>query len=173
MVVPAQKPFRSRQDYATPSNIIEAVKRRLLIDEFLFDFAADADNAKAAMFWGEAEDSLSKSADEWAVRCRSGHGFGWLNPPFARIGPWARRCMETKRLGGSVVLLVPAAIGANWYRDYVDGHASVLALNGRIAFMPDRPQWLYPKDCILCLYSPSIAPGFAVWTWRDARRPAA
>jgi hypothetical protein len=43
----------------------------------------------------------------------------------------------------------------------------VLLLNGRLAFMPDKPAWLYPKDCILCLYGPFVEPGYEVWNWRE------
>ena len=27
---------------------------------------------------------------------------------------------------------------------------------------------LYPKDCVLALYSPALAPGSEVWDWRHA-----
>jgi hypothetical protein len=34
--------------------------------------------------------------------------------------------------------------------------------------MPDKPTWLYPKDLILCVYSPDIAgPAMPqIWDWR-------
>ena len=93
-----------------------------------------------------------------------------MNPPYTDIGPWARKCRETKDAGGQVALLVPTSVGANWFRDHVDGHAHVLYLNGRLAFMPDQPTWLFPKDCLLALYSPALAPGSEVWDWRQAPR---
>ena len=60
-----------------------------------------------------------------------------------------------------MAFLVPAAVGSNWFRDYVDGKALVLLLNGRLSFDGAGP---YPKDCILCLYG--IEPGYEVWSWR-------
>ena len=39
--------MRSKQDYATPAVFLEAVKRRLGIRTFPFDFAADAQNSVA------------------------------------------------------------------------------------------------------------------------------
>lgn len=165
MTQPEQKPGRSKQNYGTPKNFLDAVKQRLCITEFAFDFAADSQNAKADRYWGEAEDSLGYSGGEWRILC--GSGWGWLNPPFSDIAPWALRCLEMKAGGGSIAFLVPAGVGANWFRDYVDGQALVLLLNGRLAFMPDKPTWLYPKDCILCLYSPNIEPGYEVWNWRE------
>jgi phage N-6-adenine-methyltransferase len=168
---PEQKPGRSKQDYATPDAFIRAVKARLGIIDFMHDFAADVTNAKAVNYFDEARDALRVS--QWEAHC--GSGWGWLNPPFASIGPWAKRCLQTKEAGGQIALLVPAGVGANWFRDYVDGHALVLLLNGRLAFMPDKPNWLYPKDCILALYSMSIPAGYEVWNWRktlSAKRAA-
>jgi phage N-6-adenine-methyltransferase len=161
-MAPIQKPGRSKQDYATPHNFLTAVKRLLSIDRFTFDFAADYQNAVAPAFYDVTVDALSKS--DWSYRC--GSGWGWLNPPYANIGPWAKKCQQCKKEGGQIAFLVPAGVGANWFRDYVDGVAKVLLLNGRLAFMKDKPTWLYPKDCILCLFSPSIKPEYAVWSWK-------
>lgn len=171
MAMPAQKPHRSKQDYATPRPFLTALKRRLRIDDFCFDFAASPDNAVVPQYWSEADDSLDKSLDEWIEKC--GHlrdqepRWGWLNPPFEKIEPWAWYCSHVRERAGSIAFLVPASVGANWFRDEVDGKALILMLNGRLAFMPDRPTWLYPKDCICCLYSPRIVPGYEVWNWRE------
>src|SRR5882762_6462491 len=80
------------------------------------------------------------------------------------------------------VVLVPAAVGANWWRDHVHQRANVVFLNGRLCFIPDweTQLWgpgekfeadpvdgklfdlvgqrkfltkpLYPKDCALLWY---------------------
>jgi phage N-6-adenine-methyltransferase len=168
MTQPEQKPFRSKQNYGTPENFLMATKLRLTIDRFAFDYAADSDNAKARRFWTQDDDSLRHSGHDWAMVCEG--GWGWLNPPFTTIGQWAKKCREMKAAGGSIAFLVPAAVGANWFRDHVDGYALVLLLNGRLGFMPEKPTWLYPKDCVLCLYSPDIAPGYEVWDWRKHRQ---
>lgn len=172
MSQPEQKPGRSKQDYATPPVFIEAVKHRLGIDAFTFDFAADESNAKAPFWWDEQINALAQPVEQWADRCRD--GWGWLNPPFALIGPWAKRCAEVAaQTDGKIAFLVPAAVGANWYRDHVHrAHARVLFLNGRIPFMPDKPKWLYPKDCILVLYG--LGNQWSdVWTWRESTRKVA
>lgn len=172
MSQPEQKPGRSKQDYATPENFIAATKTLLGIERFAFDFAADVTNAKALRWWSEDVDSLSMMPSDWVAKIDG--GWGWLNPPFSKIKPWALRCSQVRAAGGSIAFLVPAGVGANWYRDYIHGQALVLALNGRLAFMPDKPDWLYPKDCILCLYSPKVPPGFDVWSWAlGTRRLAA
>ncbi len=158
--MPVQKPYRSKQDYRTPAIFLEATMRLLAIRNFTFDYAADAENTVAPEYYSETGDALS--LPEWPVR----PGWGWLNPPFTKIGPWAMRCRDLGRRGGKVALLVPAAVGSNWFRDYVADQAAVLFLNGRLAFMPDHPTWLYPKDCILALYGLDCWPRYEVWSWK-------
>jgi phage N-6-adenine-methyltransferase len=141
--MPEQKPGRSKQDYSTPRDFLDAVRRRLGIANFTFDFAADQENAITTHWWGERDDSLSKPTELWKFVTRD--GWGWLNPPFAKIEPWTIKCMEAGQLGARIALLVPAGVGANWYRDYVDGHAHVLALNGRLCFINDWPHTIDPS----------------------------
>jgi hypothetical protein len=185
--MPEQKPGRSRQNYATPTNFLDATRRRLGITEFVFDFAAEDHTTVARHYWTAEVDSLAQPIDNWAAWLRHLDGWGWLNPEFADIGKWASRCAAVRALGQRVALLVPAGVGANWFADYVDGHARVLLLNGRLCFIEDwattidpaslkpgkgPPRYytsepLYPKDCILCLYDPAIPSGYEVWRWKD------
>lgn len=163
MSPPRQKPGRSKQDYSTPRAFLTAVKRRLHIEAFTFDFAADRRNRKSPDFWSAKDNSLRKSPFEWAQA--AGAGWGWLNPPFGDIEPWAKACWAAELHGASIAFLVP--MGApNWFVEHVHHRALVLALNGRLAFIEGQPKELYPKDCMLCLFSPLVAPGFDVWSWK-------
>lgn len=156
-VMPIQKPGRSKQDYATPPEFIAAVKSLLDISEFCIDLAADESNAQAIHYYTEEDDALVQDWTEWAWG-----GWCWLNPPFANIEPWAKKCKEAAQRGVFIAFLVPAAVGSNWFRDHVDTWAHVLLLNGRISFDGKAP---YPKDCVLCLYGP-MHQGYEVWDWR-------
>lgn len=160
-MMPRQVKHSSKQDYGTPPAFIAASLRRLRIIRYKFDFAADATNHKAAEYWGEASNSLERNAEEWAAKVHG--GWGWLNPPFKDITPWARKCAEAEDAGAHIAFLVPASVGANWFSDYVHQRALVLALNGRLDFIPGA---MYPKDCMLCLFGPTVSPGFDVWSWR-------
>ena len=162
MPVPVQKPGRSEQTFVTPHAFIAATKRLLQIDAFAFDFAASCCNTQASQYFDDATDAMVFSGKGWAERVVG--GWGWLNPPYTDIEPWVERCKDAKRAGAHIALLVPASVGADWFRDHVDGHAQVKFLNGRLGFLPDQPKALYPKDCILCLYG--ARPGYAVWSWR-------
>jgi DNA N-6-adenine-methyltransferase (Dam) len=171
--MPAQKPGRSRQDYATPKIFIDAVKAHFGIKRFDFDLAAVRANAVDNL--GPAD--LYLGPDHSNVMCRDALLFDWsrtpkgnlwLNPPFAHIAPWAAKCNTARRwvMRGGIVtrrrifLLVPAAVGANWWRDSVHNKARVVFLNGRIYFDGVSP---YPKDCALCVYGDK--PGYEIWSW--------
>lgn len=156
MPMPAQKPGRSRQDYRTPPALLAAVRRRFGIREFAIDLAASPDNTVAPLFYTATDDAL---VQPWRTK---GGGWGWCNPPFAELEPWVMKAAHESKIGAKVLMLVPASI-ANWWRDWVDGWACVLLLNGRITFVGETKP--YPKDCALLVYGPDVAPGYRVWSW--------
>lgn len=154
---PPQKPGRSKQDYRTPPLFLDAVRRRFGITAFSIDLAADEGNTVAPLFYTEADDALKQP---WRTADRN---WAWCNPPFANIAPWVEKAYRSTRVGARVLMLVPAGVGANWWRDWVDGKAFVLFLNGRITFVGETMP--YPKDCVLLVYGPDVAPGSTVWSW--------
>jgi phage N-6-adenine-methyltransferase len=183
MTMPAQKPGRSRQDFQTPDDFLDAVKHRLGITAFAIDLAADDGNTVADLFYDKDQNALVQS---WAV----GPGWNWLNPEFGDIGPWVEKawaeCLRQDEIVRTAVL-VPAGVGSNWWRDWVHEKAQVLLLNGRLCFIKDwettidpasvkrgddPPRCytsapLYPKDCCLLLYEAAEpSTWYAVWDWR-------
>lgn len=159
-MAPVQKPGKSRQDYQTPLELIEAVGRRLNIDKFSFDLAASKENAVAEQFYTEEDDALIQP---WAMP-----GWHWCNPPFGKLRPWVKKAWDEVQLGARVVMLVPAGVGSNWWKDYVHDKAHVLFLNGRLIFgVGGKPEAApYPKDCAILLWTPFVFGGYEVWDWR-------
>jgi len=164
MSPPKQKPGRSKQDYVTPRVFWETVKGGLGIKRFAFDLAASADNTVARYFFHEGDDALSQDWGRFKDK-----GWCWLNPPYAHIEPWVRKCWEETQKGCKIAVLLPAAVGSNWFRDWVHGKATLVCfLNGRLAFIPDKPHELYPKDNILALFDGLVeTTRYAVWDWRE------
>ena len=154
--MPPQKPGRSKQDYGTPWGLIRAVEYRFGV--LMYDLAASDDNHKADMWATEEEDSLVL---DWSALPA---GLLWLNPPFADITPWAKKCAAEKNRGARILMLVPASVGSNWFAEHVHGQAMVYALAPRLTF--EGCAQPYPKDCMLCHYSPIVGPGFSVWRWK-------
>lgn len=159
MAMPEQKPGRSKQDYRTPENFLTAVRRRLGIQQFYRDLAADADNAVCPVFYTKEDDAFQQ---DWSTGPQPSFRWNWLNPPFAKIEPWVRKAWECQ-WNSQTALLVPAGVGSNWWRLWVHGRAEVLLLNGRLTFVGETT--CYPKDCCLLLYGPDREPTYDVWTW--------
>lgn len=127
------------------------------------DLAADSTNTAALKFYSIEEDSLSQDwtslpPREWA----------WCNPPFSHIQPWVKKAYESKQ---RIVMLLPASVGANWWRDWVHNKARILCLNGRITFGGCTQS--YPKDCVLLQYAPYIIPAYKIWSWNEDVDPVA
>lgn len=146
----------SRQDYETPWELIRVVESRF--GQLAVDLAASESNTKASRFISERDDSLSVA---WHLLSKD---LLWLNPPFGNIAPWARKCAIQANYGARIAFLVPASVGANWYRDHVHGKARVYFLNGRICFDGKNG---FPKDCLLALYGEPA--GYEVWTWKPRK----
>src|ERR1044071_3545713 len=89
-MMPTQQPGKSKQDYQTPFEFMQAVKQLLNIEKFEWDLAADELNRQAEKWYGPggvAEDSLDWELD-WPTE-----GWCWLNPPYSHIKPWvAKAC---------------------------------------------------------------------------------
>jgi phage N-6-adenine-methyltransferase len=151
--MPKQAPGKSKQDYETPPELIQAVELRF--GKLHVDLAARADNAKAARYITPEQDSLSV---DWGAEFFNRRA--WLNPEFADIAPWAKKCSTTRGL--HIFMLTPASVGANWFAEHVHGKALVLALSPRITFVGASDP--YPKDCIISIFGFGVA-GFDVWRW--------
>lgn len=166
MTMPAQKPGMSEQSVGTPAVFLDAVRNRMRMPRnFAVDLAADDSNFVTEPYFTRQTDSLSQ---QWSLYCGSGRGWGWLNPEFAGIYPWAQKCWEESRLGAEVLLLVPAATGASWWVDYVQGKGYVTYLQGRITFVGHAAG--YPKDLALIAYAPWLEGGSCTWRW-DPPKP--
>lgn len=128
--------------YRTDPNFMAVVKEtRPLIG----DLAADDGNFQSPLYLTEKEDSLSCDWKEFYEVCRESQGDGWLwlNPPYDNIGKWAEKCAKASMEGVKILFLVPAGVGSNWYRKYVEDFAKVDLLNGRLVF-----DFLYPETYI-------------------------
>lgn len=170
-VMPAQKPHRSKQDYATPREFLDAVEDAF--GRLGFDLAASPENTVCPeMFFSTATDSLQ---EDWHTLPR---GLLWLNPPFGSIAPWAEKCALEAQRGAEILFLVPASVGANWFWDHVAPFAHVYALSPRLSFDGKNP---FPKDLILAHFKPPQeityggvskqyrAHGFSRWQWKAPR----
>ncbi len=141
---------KSKQDYGTPWEFVDAVEARF--GPIAFDLAASADNARYPKYYTESDDSLS-------VNWHHLRGMLWLNPPYKRIGPWAKKCAIESAKGARIAMLVPASVGSNWFADHVFNKA--LLLRPRMSFDGKHS---YPKDLLLACYGEPV--GLELWKWK-------
>lgn len=152
---------KSKQDYETPEEFLAAVKRRYAITEFVCDLAADPAGklAKAPQWYSIEENAL---VCPWYL----GEGWNWLNPEFGDLAPWVEKAWNETSLGAQTLMLVPAAPGTNWWRDWVHEKAAVTFLNGRITFVGHTDP--YPKDLALLAYTlVGAEKWYDIWRWKD------
>ena len=125
---------------------------------FKWDLACTRENQLCPMGLTPGEDSLTQ---DWHTL----ENWLFLNPPFKDIKPWARKCYEESQQGAKIVLLTPASVGSNWFRDWIWKKATVRFLNGRLKFKGhDKP---YPKDLMVSIFEPRMYRGTDIWTWRE------
>lgn len=161
--MPKQQPGKSKQDYATPRELIRALEHRLRIASFRMDLAASPENAVTEHFFSEEEDALKYP---WRNAIKDGEGWDWLNPPYANIEPWTKKSIvEAKEFGAKIVMLVPSSVGSLWWKKFVAPHAYVVHLSPRITFVGCSTP--YPKDTSLLLYTPWGFTGTEYWNWLD------
>jgi len=160
--MPRQKPHQSEQVVGTPPEFLASVVKRFGL--LNVDLAANIDNRVTERFLGPGsvlgQDSLSF---DWA-KLRIDGDWMWLNPPFSDIAPWAEKCAAESARGAKILMLTPASIGSNWFRDHVHRKAYVLAIP-RLTFVGHASA--YPKDLILSVYADGLT-GFDTWDWRCA-----
>ena len=148
---------RSKQDVGTDPKFIEAVKRRF--GPIAFDLAASDENAKAPNYYRKEDNSLIQLWHE----IKAVNGVLWLNCEYDQIEPWVMKCAsESSLICKPILLLVPASVGANWFKHWVVPSAHVIFLNGRLTFEGHTQP--YPKDLCLAVYFAGIT-GFSTWTW--------
>jgi phage N-6-adenine-methyltransferase len=158
--MPKQKPGKSKQDYGTPKSFLESVQ--MVYGPIVWDLAASAANSKAgSCFYDEKQDSLKQ--DWYKLSKMFPHGWLWLNPPFANIGQWAKKCHEESQLGANILMLTPASVGSNWFAKYCHNNCNVVFIRPRLTF--DGAADPYPKDCMLTVWQPNSDPGYEIWDW--------
>lgn len=172
-MAPIQKPGRSKQDYTTPVDFLDAVARQFgPID---LDLACRTDNMVAdyGIAYDKDLDALEQGWNDPMYWSRRGNvtvsgdeiRVAFLNPPFATIRPWAAKLETCRWLRRWTLMLVPASMGSAWWADHVLNKTMVYGIP-RLAFggQDGEPQ-LYPKDLALVCAGYGVA-GYGYWDWR-------
>jgi len=162
-MAPKQKPHRSVQTVRTPPELLTAIGDTFHVLCWARDLAATADNSVAAI-QGHYYGPGSKLGENSLLSDWPAHGDLWLNPPFADLEPWVKKCAEQQCRIGRIFVLLPAATGANWFLRYVWNRAHVVLLTPRVTFTGHSSP--YPKDLLIAAYG-AVRGGISAWRWKD------
>jgi phage N-6-adenine-methyltransferase len=144
MAMPKQKPGRSVQDVGTPDWLIKVIEQTW--GKIALDAAASHENhVGEGMYYTEQDNGLLQS---WMIPAGC---IVYINPPYSSIRPWVQAAHASAEFyGRSVVMLVPASVGANWWAEWVDQKAAVYFIRPRLVFKGHTDP--YPKDLALLVY---------------------
>lgn len=167
MSTPPQRRHVSSQRVMTPPDFLEAVTRRF--GPIAFDLAADTQTSITPCWFGPGspygEDALTENwgiVDQLPAPPRT-LPWRWLNPEYARLGPWVEKCALEAANGVPILLLTPASVGATWYRQWVRPFAYSLFVSPRLQFVGHHQG--YPKDLMLSVYAHGLV-GTDTWVWK-------
>lgn len=116
-------------EWRTPDDLFEKIAWQF--GPFDLDAAATKENAKAPTFYTKKDNGLEQL---W-------FGNVWINPPYSAPGPWCKVAAHYTYIenktdhGGSVVMLLPAAVDTEWFHMWVVPFAAWAPLRGRISFL--------------------------------------
>ena len=144
---------KSETVVGTPQSFVDACETKF--GEITIDLAASPENHKRSRYFSKEDNSLIQ---DWQQAISK--GIGWLNPPYDHIAPWAKKADEEGKRGARILMLVPASVGSNWYRDHIHDMHRVIFVNGRIRFVGHACG--YPKDLMLVGFG--MKPGHIIWT---------
>lgn len=168
---PSVNRHRSEQSVATPWEFIRAVERKF--GPLAIDLAATDRNHKARKWITPEQDTFKQN---WAELLAG--ALGWLNPEFDPMRVSVEKCALEQKRGASLLALGPAAVGTNWFWDFVQPFATVYCLTPRIVFddcyctNPKSKKFgqlitdPYPKDLMLSHYNPNPCHELQRWKWK-------
>lgn len=153
---PTVKRFRSVQVVGTPWEFMRACEAKF--GPIAWDLAATDENHKAPNWITPEQDTFKQN---WAKLLDGGLGF--LNPEFDPMKVWVEKCALEQRRGAEFLVITPAAIGANWFWDYVKPFATTYSV-GRMKFEGHKDP--YPKDLLLNHYCANPNHELQRWKWK-------
>jgi len=112
-----------RMDWPTPAEVFDPLHAEF---GFTLDAAAAPHNCKVPLHFTADDDAL---AQDWGTHTV------WLNPPYGRlIGLFIRKAWLASKYGATVVCLIPSRTDTDWWHRYIQPHAEVRFIRGRIRF---------------------------------------
>jgi phage N-6-adenine-methyltransferase len=154
----AEKPTKSKDDWATPWSFVEFVEKTFLRGQkFVVDVCANRLNSKAEAFIDEDEDALTRPWPDGPV---------WCNPPFSKKEQFIDKAISEARTNGiETFMLLPASTGAKWFHKVTKYAARIVFIVGRLQFVGAPASADF--DCCLAVFSPEWSLGCSRANWLE------
>lgn len=136
----------SNQNTETPWGFVKAIEKHFAI-EFEYDIASDPDSQKARFGFYERDDNLSL---DWPL-----DGWCWLNPSFAKVGAWAKKCKEQMKRGCKIISVWPLSADLNMIDTWQ--YAQVNIIHGRL--------WPEVRGVMVCIWDAEAVGGVDCLRW--------
>jgi len=121
--------------WATPQDFYDKLDR--LYGPFTLDPCANAENAKTANYFTEADDGLAQDWSGNVVFC---------NPPYNNMKDWSKKCRdEALKSDTTVVLLCPARTDTRYFHDSIMFADEIFFIKGRLKFGGSKNSAPFPS----------------------------
>lgn len=159
-----------RQDWRTDPLLFEVLDREF---RFTLDAAADDTNHLVDRYLTGPCEPLFREACGLCADWLDHRAF--CNPTYEDIWPWAVKFDDAARKGATVVSLVLASTGSEWFAHASESAHEIRLLKGRPQFWhPDEDGGNNRSDAIVMVYRPGPRPvagaHIYVWPWREVAR---
>lgn len=158
---------KTSDKYATPPELFNT-----LDNEFSFTLDVCAEHATTKVpnnYYTEKDNALSK---DW------GNNVCWMNPPYSTTlnKLFIKKAIEESQKGATVVALVRASVGSQWFKEAIKVAHEVRFITGRIRFIDpltrEATQGSGKFDSVILVFRPPLYDGhkYALdvsWTPRE------
>jgi phage N-6-adenine-methyltransferase len=144
-----------REDWGTPKWLFDALNR---IFKFSVDLAANMDNAKVERYMSLEDDFLGGGFKKLLMTFPDvffHEKWAWCNPPYGRSG--CGKWIEQIFMVPNTVSLIPASVGAKWFRQCWTYSTCIVFLHDRLRF--DGAPCAAQFDCCLVVKGESLNHG--------------
>lgn len=151
----------SKDDYGTPRLLASRIVSTFGLN---LDVCATYENAVCEKFFGPVSMLDIKARDAQVTMIGTDglrqHWQGYrcfMNPPYSRgqIDIWMRKAKDEVARGNcTVVALIPASLSERWWWEYVQGHAIIVPIRGRVKFVGAKQGAQFAS--VLAIYLPKF-----------------
>jgi phage N-6-adenine-methyltransferase len=125
---PSTPPAWSNDDWNTPPEVLELVRRVNLIT---LDPCSNQWSQVGAEVAITQEQGSGLDCDWWQS---AGKGLVYVNPPYSDPGVWVAKMAGEAQRGTEILALVPAAVGTVWWHDHALQADAIVFPKGRLHF---------------------------------------